>query len=71
MPDSIPQWITDIESDERIFKEKRRRWRAGVLSLFIIYFIGGFLLFYNKFYLSLFIVAIIVILVILLFINFL
>lgn len=70
MPDSIPQWVTDIESDERIFKKKRNRWRASLLSLIVVYFIGGFLVsYYNKFYFPIFLVAIIVILVILLFIN--
>ncbi len=70
MPDSIPQWITDIESDESIFKKKRRRWRAGLLSLLVVYFIGALLVSnYYGFYFPIFLIVMIVFFVILFFIN--
>ncbi|MCK4798815.1 MAG: hypothetical protein KAT05_15675 [Spirochaetes bacterium] len=71
MPASIPQWITDIESDETIVKKKSVRLRYIFSILFIVFIIVGFpLLVYSKLYFNLFGVAIMVMLVILLFIQF-
>lgn len=65
MPDSIPQWVTDIESDETIFKKKSNWWRAGILSIICVYFIVGFLLlqyyrtYFNPFFVAIFVAVVI------------
>lgn len=37
MPDSIPQWVTNIESDERIYKKKRFWYLTFLLIEFIVF----------------------------------
>lgn len=70
MLNSMPQWVTDIESDESIFKKKRSYFRIIFFSLVVIYFIVGFVLLSNSpTYFSLFGVVIAVIFTILLVIN--
>ncbi|MDO8726628.1 MAG: hypothetical protein Q7J35_11225 [Candidatus Methanoperedens sp.] len=64
MPGTIPQWITDIESDEKDYKKKRNDIFIFSLFIFIAYAIVVQLKFLNNLYVAILTVIILLILIV-------
>lgn len=73
MPDSIPQWVTDIESDENTYKKKQSQSLTFMSGVLIAYVIIAFLLKYFNYELNMItyiLIFLLIILLIILFITF-